>query len=346
MVSSQGGTRLRYILQRVNHAIFRDVPAVMDNIQRVTRHLRAACRQDGATDRSRRVLTIVPTRAGQPCWRDENGNFWRLYVFIEAATTYDTIESPTQAYAAARAFGQFQRQLADLDGPRLHETIPDFHHTRSRFAALLEAARQDPGGRLALARPELDFALAREPLVDTLLDLAAAGDIPERITHNDTKLNNVMLDDTTGEGICVIDLDTVMPGLALYDFGDMVRSATRPTAEDERDLAKVEANLEMFAALIQGYAETAGPMLVEAERANLELAGRLITFEIGLRFLTDFLLGDRYFKTHRPQHNLDRCRVQFKMVQSFERQQQAIHQTIRACLTTPSRHPTAAPPSH
>ncbi|HWL14182.1 MAG TPA: aminoglycoside phosphotransferase family protein, partial [Opitutus sp.] len=248
----QAGRPVRYILQRINHRIFKDVPALMQNISRVTAHATLKAGERGGEDAARRALTLVPALDGKPWHRDADGGWWRCYLFIEGARTHDIIENPRQAREAARAFGEFQQLLVDLPGGRLHETIPNFHHTRSRFETLQRAAARDEHGRAAEARAELEFVRARESEVDRLLDLQARGEMPERITHNDTKLNNVMIDDATQEGVCVIDLDTVMPGLALYDFGDMVRSATNAAAEDERDLSRVHARLPIFEALVEG----------------------------------------------------------------------------------------------
>jgi aminoglycoside phosphotransferase (APT) family kinase protein len=325
----QAGTLGRYILQRVNRRIFKDVPALMENIRRVTAHVERKMRDANGQDSSRRALSVVETWGGQPCHQDAAGDFWRCYLFIESAATHDVITSPRQAAEAAKAFGEFQGLLVDLPGGRLHETIPFFHHTRRRFDTFQRALASDQHNRAAEVREEIAFVAAREALVDVLLGLQAGGEIPERITHNDTKLNNVMLDDVTGAGVCVIDLDTVMPGLALYDFGDMVRSATNPGAEDERDLTRVESRLDIFEALVEGYLASAGSFLNAAEVAHLAFAGRLITFEIGLRFLTDHLDGDVYFKTRRPGHNLDRARNQFALVRSMEQQQAAMEAVVR-----------------
>jgi aminoglycoside phosphotransferase (APT) family kinase protein len=323
-VFQQAGVPVRYILQRINHNIFKDPVALMENIQRVTAHLGA--KVAGENDASRRVLTLVPTRAGKACHLDADGNYWRTYLFIEKAQTYDAVESRDQAFKAAQAFGRFQQLLVDLPAPRLHDTIPDFHHTPKRFFALEQAIAADVAGRATLAKPEIDFALRHKKISSVLLD----ANLPERVTHNDTKFNNVMLDDATGEGICVIDLDTVMPGLALYDFGDMVRTTTSPTKEDERDLTKVQMQFPMFEALVKGYLSTAGGFLTKAEKQLLAFSGKLITFEIGLRFLTDYLSGDTYFKTHRQGHNLDRCRTQFKLVESIEQQESKMSQLVEA----------------
>jgi Ser/Thr protein kinase RdoA (MazF antagonist) len=218
--------------------------------------------------------------------------------------------------------------LADLPGERLHETIPDFHHTPSRFARFQAALARDSHGRAAAAGPEIAFALARAGEVSVVVDALRDGSLPERVTHNDTKLNNVLLDDVTQEGVCVIDLDTVMPGSALYDFGDLVRTSTSPAAEDETDLSLVRMQLPMFEALVRGYLASARGFLTPREKELLPFAGKLITFEIGLRFLTDWLEGDTYFKIKRPAHNLDRCRTQFKLVASIEEQLPAMREIV------------------
>jgi hypothetical protein len=324
----EGKKRVRYVHQRINHHVFKNPVAVMDNIERVTAHIRHKLAAAGKNDIDRRVLTLVPTRAGGVYHVTGDGNYWRTYIFIERAHIHDIVETPQQAYQSAREYGYFQKLLTDLHGPRLAETIPDFHHTPRRYAAFERAVQADAVNRAAAARAEIEFATRRRPMTNVLLDLHHRGLIPERVTHNDTKFNNVMLDDETGEGMCVLDLDTVMPGLALYDFGDMVRSTTSPSAEDERDLTKVRMELPMFEGLARGYLSTAGEFLTPTERANLACAGKLITFEIGLRFLTDFLEGDHYFKVHRDSHNLDRCRTQFKLVESIEQQEAAMNRLV------------------
>lgn len=319
---NQSGTAVRYIFQRINHNVFKNPVALMDNIQRVTTHLRVKLADH--PDRSRRALTVIPARDNQPFHCDGDGNYWRVYLFIEKARTYDAVETPAQAFEAAQAFGQFQKLLADLPTPRLHDTIPDFHNTPKRFAALEKAIAADVANRAQLAKAEIEFALKHKAMTSVLLD---AG-LPERVTHNDTKFNNVMLDDVTGEGVCVIDLDTVMPGLALYDFGDSVRTTTSPAKEDELDLTKVTMQFPMFEALARGYLASAGGFLTKAEKQHLAFSGKLITFEIGIRFLTDFLSGDVYFKVHRENHNLDRCRTQFKLVASIEQQEERMNQLV------------------
>lgn len=327
---NQAGTPVRYIVQRLNHTVFRAPVALMENIIRVTSHVRHGLEAAGASDISRRVLTLVPARDGRFWHVDAEGNFWRCYLFIEQARTYDLIEEAQQARAAARAFGHFQQMLADLPAPRLHDSIPEFHHTPARLNAMRQAVAADRCRRVVRASQEIEFVLARQAIASVLADEQTRGHLPERVTHNDTKLNNVMLDDATGEGICVIDLDTVMPGLVLYDFGDMCRTACRPAAEDERDLSKVEMRMDMFRALVTGYLDSAGGFLTAAERSYLAFSARLITFEIGIRFLTDHLDGDRYFKIYRAGQNLDRARVQFKLVDSFERNEGAMNEWVQA----------------
>jgi Ser/Thr protein kinase RdoA (MazF antagonist) len=320
----QGGVPVRYILQRINNVVFKNPVTLMENVQRVTAHLQTKL----TMEKTRRALSLIPARDGQAIHRDAAGHYWRVYVFIERARTYDAVESPQQAFEAGRAFGQFQRLLADLPAPRLHETIPNFHHTPKRFEALLKMIEADPNNRASKAKPEIRFAIGCAPWTSVLLEAHDRGEISERITHNDTKFNNVMLDDESGEGICIIDLDTVMPGLVLYDFGDQVRTTTSPVEEDERDLSKVRMQMPMFEALARGYWESAGSFLTKSEKQHLGFSGKLITFENGIRFLTDFLAGDTYFKVHRDSHNLDRCRVQFALVESIVRQEEIMSRFI------------------
>jgi len=324
----QGGMRVRYIHQKINRNVFKNPAAVMNNVVRVTNHLRKKLEQGSVPDITRRCLTVVPTRMGENFYVDRNGEFWRTFVFVESAHTFEAVQTPDQAYQAGSAFGEFQSLLVDLSGNRLIETIPNFHNSRKRFLALQQAIEQDHSNRAANARAEIAFALKREKIVDVILDAMAKGKIPERITHNDTKFNNVMLDDQTGAAMCVVDLDTVMPGCVLYDFGDMIRTTTSPTLEDEQDLTQVQMQLPTFKRLAQGYFDRAGQFLTKAEKSLLAFAGKLITFETGVRFLTDHLNGDTYFRVHRPNHNLDRCRTQFKLVESIEAQEKAMQKFV------------------
>jgi hypothetical protein len=314
VVDCQGnGSSCHYILQRVNHHVFQDVPALMENVQRVTDHLSKL-----ASSPNRRPLRLIRTVGDQTFHVDAHGCHWRCYDFITGAVSYDVIPSLPVARSAAYAFGEFQAQLADLAGPRLNETIPDFHNTRQRFANLSAAIDADTASRVSSVGPEIEFALTRESLASALLNLYEEGKIPERITHNDTKISNVLIDEASGEGVCVIDFDTVMPGLGLYDFGDLVRSATNPCLEDETDLSQVSVQLPVFEQLVAGYLDSARSILNATEIDQLIVSGRLITFEIGLRFLTDYLAGDIYFRTERPEQNLDRARGQFTLLKSME----------------------------
>ncbi|MFA6568646.1 MAG: aminoglycoside phosphotransferase family protein [Victivallales bacterium] len=322
-IFSQGGANVRYIIQRINHNIFKNPVALMDNIDRVTSHIHGKLASSG--EASRRALSLIKSVSGLPYYLDGEGNYWRTYIFVENAKTYDIIETPEQAFQAAKAFGGFQKNLVDLPGKRLSETIPDFHNTPKRFEAFEKALASDSCNRAKSAKAEIEFATGRKNVSALLLNLSKEGKIPERITHNDTKLNNVLLDDKTGEAVCVIDLDTVMPGLALYDFGDLVRTSTSPAAEDEKDLGKVRMQMHMYKALVEGYLSTAKEFLNKTEIAHLAFSGKLITLEIGLRFLTDYLSGDTYFKTHREGHNLDRCRTQFKLVSLIEEQEEKMN---------------------
>jgi aminoglycoside phosphotransferase (APT) family kinase protein len=324
VVFRHAGSPVRSILQRINTNIFKNPAALMENVQRVTSHL--AAQIAGEPDCDRRVLTLIAARNGRAWHEDADGNFWRAYKFIERARTYDSVESTGQAFQAGKAFGRFQQLLVSLPAPRLHDTIPDFHNTPKRFVALQHAIESDVAGRAILAKQEIEFALAHESIARVLLD----ANLPERVTHNDTKFNNVLLDDSTGEGICVIDLDTVMPGLALYDFGDMVRTTTSPAAEDERDLATVHLQFPMFEALVRGYLSSAGAFLTEPEKSQLVASGKLIAFEQGVRFLADYLAGDVYYKIHREAQNLDRCRTQFKLVESIEKQQEKMERLVES----------------
>lgn len=324
----QGGTRVRYIHQKLNRTVFKNPEGVMKNIMRVTGHLRKKLEARNVRDLTRRSLVVIPTRDGQAFLENGNKDVWRTFVCIEGVRTHEAVQSPAQAFQAGKGFGEFQSLLVDLPGGRLVETIPNFHHTRKRFEALQRAVSADRFNRAAGVKREIEFATQREALVDVILDALRKRQIPERITHNDTKFNNVMLDVVTGEAMCIVDLDTVMPGCALYDFGDMVRTTTSPTLEDELDLGKVKMQMPLFKMLARGYLATAGQFLTQREKDLIAFSGKLITFEIGLRFLTDYLCGDVYFRTHRPEHNLDRCRTQFQLVESIEHQETAMQKFV------------------
>jgi len=329
----EAGTRRRFVHQRINDVVFQNPPQVMENITRVTEHLRARLERDGIADLDRRALRVLPARDGSRYHRDEAGLYWRTYQYVEGTTTRNSVASSQQAYEAAYSFARFQEQLTDLGSPRLHETIPGFHDTPRRMRRFREILAANGEGRASVCGPEIEFVLARAAYTSVLVDACASGRIPERIVHNDTKLNNVLLDESSGEGLCVVDLDTVMPGLVHYDFGDLVRTAACTTAEDSLELDHVEVNMDHYGALAAGYLAGTARFLTRGERETLVEAAPLITFETGLRFLTDFLEGDVYFKTVRAQHNLDRARVQFRLLESMERQR---HEAERQ-LSAPAR---------
>ncbi len=317
--------RRSYILQRINDSVFPRPGQLMDNVSRVTRHVRARLVADRAADIDRRVLTLVPTPKGSDWYVDPYGQVWRVFLFIGAATSHDVVSTPAQAYRAAHAFGRFQRQLADYRGPRLYETIPRFHDTVKRYADFAAVVEADPYGRAADVREEVDWLLAQRELAGAMLALQAEGVLPERITHNDTKLSNVLLDDVTGEAVCVVDLDTVMPGLSLYDFADLCRSGATTVAEDDPDASKVDVDVPMFEALAEGYLSGAGAALDAAERELLVLAGEVMTLEQAYRFLDDHLAGDTYYQTSRPGQNLDRARTQIALVKALQRQEASLN---------------------
>jgi hypothetical protein len=307
----------RYILQRINHLVFKNPAAVMHNLIKVTQHLHRKIAQSGGDPR-RETIHVIPTQQGDSFYTSPENEAWRAEFFIEGAQTYQIPTRQEHYYHAAQAFGQFGRLLADFPVDDLYETIPDFHHTPKRFATLVEAIERDAANRVQLVKHEIAFFLAREQDTHVLVDLAASGKIPRRVTHNDTKFENVMIDDLTGEGVCVIDLDTVMPGIILFDFGDTVRSGANPAAEDEPDLSNVNFDLKIFELLTHGYLDAARKILNPIEIDHLAFAARLITLEQGIRFLTDFLNGDVYYRIHRPNHNLNRCWTQIRLVQQME----------------------------
>lgn len=322
------GRVMRVVHQTINTQVFREPVPLMHNVLRVTEHLRRKLAAEGASELHRRALEVIPAQDGLPYHIDDEGRYWRTFVFVEGVRSYDAVQTPRQAQQAGHAFGRFQALLSDLPARELATTIPDFHHTPKRFERLLQAIKKDEFNRARSAREQIAFAQSMAPAVGALLEAEARGEVPLRVTHNDTKFNNVLLDEETGEAMCVVDLDTVMPGLVLYDFGDMVRTTTSRTAEDEQYLDRVELELPMFEALTRGYLEATREFVTPAERRLLVLSGKLITFTIGIRFLTDYLEGDQYFRVHREHHNLDRCRKQFKLIQSIQEKEEAMQRLV------------------
>jgi len=318
----------RYILQRLNRYVFPCAENVMDNIARVTAYLREKIEAAGG-DPDRETLTLVKTIDGGDYYVDADNGLWRAYLFIEDTISRDLPDTPELFALSGAAFGRFMRQLEGFDASTLHEAIHDFHNTPARYGQLMDAVRRNDAGRLGEVGPELAFCMGYGEEVHTLLRALAAGEIPLRVTHNDTKLNNVLLDAKSGEGVCVIDLDTVMPGLAAYDFGDSIRFGANTAAEDEKDLSKVTLSLEMFEAFVRGYLSEAGAAMGQRERELLPMGAKLMTLECGMRFLADYLNGDKYFKVHREGHNLDRARTQFKLVRSMEENWDAMLAIVR-----------------
>ncbi len=331
----QDGTATRYLLQQINHAVFRDPAALMENVRRITDHLRKKLHSLGEEDLNRKVLSCIFTHEDYPYYRNDRGNYWRALNFIEGAYIHETLKIPEIAYEIAKAFGFFQKMLLDFPGSCLHETIPDFHNTPKRLQVFEEAVETDPCERVASVKKEIEFAFDHRSLADLLIRPQEKGELPVRIVHNDAKITNVMLDNATGKGLVVIDLDTVMPGTILYDFGDMVRTATCPVEEDETDLSKVNIQMPFFEAVVHGYLESAGNFLTNAEKQYLTSSGKVIAFEQGIRFLTDYLSGDIYYRIHYRDQNLDRCRTQFKIVESIVAQEDRMEHLVEKLLLNP-----------
>lgn len=324
----EDGNEKKVILQRMNKNIFTKPVELMENVLGVTSYLRERIIENGGNP-DRETLNVIPTSEGKPYFVDSEGEYWRVYKFITGATSYDAVETPEDFYQSAVSFGNFQRLLAEYPAETLHETIEGFHDTKARFAVFKKAVEEDACGRAASVQKEIDFVLAHEDVANVFGDMLAKGELPLRVTHNDTKLNNIMIDDETRKGICVIDLDTVMPGLAMNDFGDSIRFGASTAAEDEQDLSKVSCDMGLFEIYTKGYIEGCGGRLTEKEIEMLPMGAKVMTFECGMRFLTDYLEGDHYFKIHREGHNLDRCRTQFKLVEDMEAKWDTMQEIVK-----------------
>ena len=320
----------RFILQRVNSYVFPKPEDVIENIERVTAFLKAQIAREGG-DPERETLTLVKTHRGEYFAYDAEGGLWRMYLFIEDTISRDLPDTPELFELSGEAFGKFQRQMGAFPADSLHETIHDFHNTPARYRQLQDAIARNEAGRLGEVQAEIDFCRKYEREVHTLLDALKNGEIPLRVTHNDTKLNNVLLDSETGRGVCVIDLDTVMPGLAAYDFGDSIRFGASTAAEDEPDLSRVQLSLTMFEAFTRGFLKEAGQALNAREIELLPMGAKLMTLECGMRFLADYLNGDKYFRVHREGHNLDRARTQFELVRHMEENRAQMADIVRRC---------------
>ncbi len=326
----QNGKINKYLVQELNTYVFKKPVELMENVVGVTAYLRNIVIENGG-DPERECLNVIPAKDKKSYFIDSDGRFWRCYNFVDNAHSYQSVDSAETFCTAAKAFGKFQRMLADYPSETLVETIPNFHNTVSRFADFKKALEDNLSGRAGEAKPEIDFVLAREKDCAVLVDLLNAGELPLRVTHNDTKLNNVLFDNETNESICIVDLDTVMPGLSLYDFGDSIRFGANTAAEDEKDISKVSLSLEYFKAYTLGYLSTAGESLTAKEIEYLPYSAKLMTLECGIRFLGDFINGDLYFKTAYPEHNLVRCRTQFELVADIERKFPEMQKIVEDC---------------
>ena len=318
VVSAEGR---RYILQRMNEHVTKSIPDLMKNIDLVTKHLRKTAKE------ARNVLNLVATKDGQPYLAADSG-YWRVYDFVEDSICLQTPEKDQDFYESAVAFGHFEEELKDFPIDQLYEVIPDFHNTPNRYKIFHQVLEKDAKGRASQVEKEIQFVLAREEEMGTLQGLREAGRLPVRVTHNDTKLNNVLFDAKTRKALCVIDLDTVMPGLSLYDYGDSIRFGAATAAEDEKDLSKVKMDLEKFRIYTRGFVG-ACPGLTEKELELLPLGAKTMTLECGLRFLTDYLDGDQYFAIHYEEQNLDRCRTQLKLVSDMEKKWEQMRQIVK-----------------
>lgn len=316
----------RYILQRINRSIFKDPVALMDNIVKVTEYLKE-CVEKAGGDVDKEVLQVVHTKEGAHHVLHE-GEFYRCYRFIEGARSYEIVGGPEDFYKSGQALGKFQRLLGEFEGQTLHETIKDFHNTEKRFVDFQKAVEHNTANRAIECAEEIQFYLEREKDTKIINGLLREGRLPVRVTHNDTKYNNVMIDDETREAVCLVDLDTVMPGVSLYDFGDAIRSGATTALEDEKDLSKVHFDLSLFEAYVRGYFSQ-GEFLTDLEIEYLPFAAKIMTYECGMRFLKDYLEGDIYYKISYPEHNLHRARNQMKLVSDMEREYQQMIEIIR-----------------
>lgn len=321
---------VRVIIQKMNTSIFRQPVELMENIMNITSFLKKKIIENKG-DPNRETMSVYLTKDNKPYYCDRDNSYWRAFRFIEGATSYDEVKSDDDFYESAYSFGRFQSLLADYPAHTLHETIPDFHNTKDRFMKFKKAVEEDVCGRAKDVKEEIKFVLEHEDIANVLGDMLDEGIIPLRVTHNDTKLNNIMIDDITHKGICVIDLDTVMPGLAVNDFGDSIRFGASTASEDEKDLSKVECDLHLFEVYTKGFIAGCNGRLTEDEIKALPIGAKVMTFECGMRFLTDYLQGDTYFKIHYPSQNLDRCRTQFKLVSDYEKKWDLMNDIVMKC---------------
>jgi Ser/Thr protein kinase RdoA (MazF antagonist) len=320
----------RFIHQRINQNVFRDVPAMMRNIELITAHLKRKLQEEGVKDET--TLTIVPTWNGQTFLVDNSGNYWRTYEYVEDTINYETCQNESQAFETAHMMGKFLQRLMDLPVDKIADTIPNFHNIPKRFSALENSIQKDVSRRVTLAQAEINFALQRKNQSGLLIDALKAGLIPPRITHNDAKLNNILFNTFSNKAVCLVDLDTCMQGSSLYDFGDLARNTSVLCREDEQDFSRVSVDLNLFKAIVSGFLRGIGPNLNELERELMPVSPRLFALTLGVRFLTDYLDGDTYFKIDHPNHNLERARTQFKIVERFEDAEPRLREIVDAEL--------------
>lgn len=323
-----GEDEFSYILQRVNRNVFKDPAGVMENIFGVTEYLRNVIREEGG-DPDRETLSCIKTKNGCTYFEDNEGQPWRCYNYISNSVCYQLVEEPEQFYQSGSSFGHFLKQLGNYPASSLKETIPDFHNTVKRFENFQKALRRDIKNRAVSCRQEIAFALDRKKDCKILVEQQENGTLPLRVTHNDTKLNNILFDADTGRGLCIIDLDTIMPGLAANDFGDSIRFGAATAEEDERDLNRVHFDISLYELYVKGYLEATKDVLIPEEVESLPWGARLMTLECGIRFLTDYLEGDTYFKTAYPEHNLIRARTQFRLVDEMEQQFERMKEIVK-----------------
>ena len=321
-----------YILQRINHHVFRNIPKLQENIERVTKHIQKKLSKIPNSNPARECLTLIHTTCGKLYYQDNNGNYWRMYIFIDKNKSYDIVDCPEKAYDGGKAFGKFQALLTDMPGGPLYETIPDFHNIEKRLKTFYNTVKNNPVNRVKEITKEIEFVKKRAEEMVKIIRLGREEKIPVRITHNDTKFNNVLFS-KGDKALCIIDLDTVMPGYVHYDFGDSIRTTTNTGAEDEKDLSKVSMDIKLFKEFANGFLEETKTLLTKTEIDNLAFSGKLLTFIMGLRFLTDYIDGNNYYKIHFGSHNLQRARAQFKLLTSMEEQYEEMQMIIKKLVS-------------
>jgi Ser/Thr protein kinase RdoA (MazF antagonist) len=326
-IETAGSDKDDYILQRLNNKIFKNIPELQHNIERVTVHLRNKLSSIHGSDIKRECLRLIPSTDGKTWIVDNEGNYWRMYIFISNHHSFNVVDNPDKAFEGGKAIGRFQAMLSDMEGGPLHETIPWFHNIEKRLEAFNNKIKENPAGRVGTVAEEIDQILSRAEEMKIILRLGKEGKIPLRITHNDTKFNNILLDEND-KALCVIDLDTVMPGYVHYDFGDAIRTAANTASEDEHNLSRVNMDINLFKAYSEGYLSETVTTLNDTEKEYLAFAPRLITYTIAVRFLTDYIDGDNYFKIHHPLHNLQRAKAQLRLVMSMEEQYEDMRKII------------------